>query len=249
MSMLRKLGGGIGSIVFSFALGFLILNLGMAELTTYNTLKPIFASIAASQFEKNFEGEKIEQIHTYLTAQCVGKESVEMDLGESQKVVLKCSDVLVTKKEDLPKLFLNKIFDNIYYKEYNCDFIKCLQNSDQKGIATLLVSKKANEFFNQATIYLVVGTVVGLLLILASLKTWSGRLKTIGITCVSVGIFFLAIPLLKNYFIQQVSTDVSGLGGALDVVMNMFYEKLLIVFVTGVVLVIVGFLIGRIRKN
>jgi len=249
MSMLRKLGGGIGSIVFSLVLGVLILNIGMTELTNYNTLKPIFVSIAAPQFEKNFEGEKINQIHTYLTTQCYEKENAEMDLGGNQKLVLSCTEVNATKKEDLKELFSKKIFDSIYYKEYSCDFIKCLQNIDQKTFYNLLISKKANEFFKQVTIYLVAGVVVGLILIMVSLETWSARLKTIGFTCISVGIFFLVIPFIKDYALQQASVDVSGAGGILDVVMNIFYEKMLIIFVAGVILVIVGFLIGRIRKN
>jgi hypothetical protein len=249
MRMLRKLGGGIGSVVFSLALGILILNMGMEEFTNYNTLKPIFVSIAAPQFEKNFEGEKINQIYTYLTTQCSNKESVEMDLGGNQKLVLSCAEVNATKKEDLKELFSRKIFDSIYYKEYSCDFIKCLQNSDQKTFYNLIISKKANEFFKQLTIYLVSGVVVGLILIIVSMETWSSRLKTIGFTCISIGIFFIVIPFIKDFALQQASVDVSGVGDILDVVMNIFYEKMLIIFVAGVILVIVGFLIGRIRKN
>jgi cellulose synthase/poly-beta-1,6-N-acetylglucosamine synthase-like glycosyltransferase len=152
--------------------------------------------------------------------------------------VLKCDDVRKSSPTDVLTLIGKPVLYDVYYKDYDCSFIECL-NKDGDDKFLVLLSLKANEFFKtiQNVFWALSG--VGLILILISVKGSDSKLKILGITLLSVGIPILILTLVKDYFIS-LPAGMENIGG---VIFDILFISFLIVTVIGLILTVVGCLL------
>lgn len=245
MSAIRKIGKSLGSSFFVFFLTATILILSMIQLTNPENMKLIFTDILNQQLKENSDYSKIySQVYQY----CSLDPTKPIELSSmDQNITLNCSDVQSKKSEEEFKNFLiGKVFDQIYYKKYDCSYIECLNRPVQNKIL-VLVSAKTNEFLKSILIYSIIATAVFAIIFAASCEKISGVFKGLGTSLIVIGlpyfiIEFLLIKLLPSELISKVSNII-------DQVLSSFSKKFLIVLAVGIILTIIGLIIEYVGKK
>jgi hypothetical protein len=246
MGILRSIVRSVGGFFFVLFLSMVILMMAVIEITEYDNLKPVVTDIIAQQLTNQTSPEQLSQIHAQLSSQCSGKETVEMPVGENLNVTLNCSSVNASKPEDLGTLIGGAVFDKIYYKEYDCEFIQCYQQSDSQGKISLFSTSLANQFFKKVLIYLWIGTGVFGLILLISSKGWEIP-KDFGKSLIVVG-----MPIIFTKFLKEkinLPTETSAAQPLIDKLLNSISNVYLIAIVAGAVLVVIGYLGNYMEKR
>src|SRR3989344_8040212 len=149
--------------------------------------------------------------------------------------------------QTFPTTLANAIFDKIYYKKYSCDFLQCLSNLDGNERFTIIITELGNRFFASSILPLAAATAAGIVLLAVSIRTWYGIAKSIGVTCIIVGLPYFTFPLLEQMLTgsQFATTEQSA---AIQPILAKVFEPMkmnfLLVFIFGVVLAVVGFVGG-----
>jgi len=249
MKILRKIGKAIGSIIFVLALSAAIFAISLTKLTEYNNLKGLVTDLIGSQIAKVVDNETLTQTHQQLLEECTKNETIQLATIIGQNVTIKCEDVEKTTPEGLMNLFTNALFDSIYYKKYDCSFIECLQKPDQSRL-TIFISLEAHSFFKNCQYILLIASGVGLAIMLVSIETWWNRLKSVGISLLSISLPLIILILFKDRIFSLLANgiDVKSItsitGQIFDSVSNIF----LIMLIAGVILTTSGYILQHFRK-
>jgi len=236
MGILRSIGKIVGDFFFVLCLSVVILMLTIAEVTEYNNLKPIVVGVINQQIRKQIEPDKLTIFQQNLN--CSSRETIEFPMNENENVTLKCSDIKNSNPEDLGSLIGSSMFEKIYYKEYSCEFIQCIQQADFQGKAMLFASSTANQFFKKSLIYLWIGTALFGIILLVSLKGWEIP-KNFGKSLIVVGIPFIFIKLLRDKL--NLPVDTVAVQPLVDQLFNSLSNRYLIVLIIGILLTIIGY--------
>jgi hypothetical protein len=231
-------------ILFTIFLSLLIIVFALANFTSYENLKPVFLNIAKQQI--NMTPQQLNSTYTTLMQLCKisGNETLYVESLE-----IKCSDIFSSTPENLPELIGSSTFEKIYFKKYDCQFFQCISLPGQDKFLFLL-SEQANTFFKKSIIYLELIVVLSAVILIASIETWSGRFKALGLSLIFVGAADFVIILLKGLMMQNLPQQIAEsadpiINQILDSVSNMY----LIIFIAGVVLFIIGFVMSYLSKR
>jgi len=244
MSILSTLGNFFGGLIFTLSLGALIFVLALAKFTEYGTLQPLIADTLAAELGKGIDPSESTAQLTALKANCTeNRQNIEIDLGKLIGTIqLKCSEIMTAKGEDIPKLLANSIFDKIYYKEYSCNFLQCLRTLQGEERFSVITTSVANKFFSTVIIPLAVAVVIGLALIAVSVRTWHGIMKSVGISCIFVGIPYFLFPIVEGIIKGFVPSEQSSiLQPIVATVIEPMRMNFLIVLIAGVALTVTGY--------
>jgi len=257
MPILATLGKFFGSLIFTLSLGMLIVVLALAKFTEYETLQPVVTSVLATTLSKETgerDSSELQQQVSALKERCSGiggKENLEVDLSEPiGQVQLKCADVLAIKSDEFPELLSRAVFDKIYYKKYPCDFLQCVKMLRGNERFAIFLTEVANEFFASLIIPLAAISVFGVVLIAVSIRNLYEIAKSIGISCVFIGIPFFLLPLIQNVANSLIP---SGQAAEIQPIITKIFESMkmnfLVVFAAGIALTIIGFVGGYFQKK
>jgi hypothetical protein len=250
MGIPRSIGKGVGGFFFTTFLTFLILIFSVIELTEYDSLKSIAADLIseATKTQLNVTESELVQLHSQLIKYCeIEKEEIQFPLG-NENITLKCSEVNATKPKDLFKLMSSAIFDKIYYKKYDCEFIQCLKEvKNKKENLAVLLSAKAHNFFKNTLNYLYVGTAISGVILAVSSMGLTGMLKSFGFSFLTVGIPFFLLPIIQK--VLPISVGAFAITPAIDQIFGNISTKFLVIFILGLVLAIVGYGIEYLKRK
>jgi len=271
MGVLRSIGKAVGGAIFTLSLVSLIVSIGLVQFTEYENMKTIFNEIFSSQIEgglgeispesvgkEAIEGmteKELGEMYQAFLEMCEGKESVDVPISESgETITIDCNELRAAQSEEegleavIGDVAATSIFDGIYYKEYDCGFLDCIQ-AGQVGI---VISAQGHEFFKRVRLYLAAGVAAGAAIILISAERWSARLKGLGWPLVFTGISYFLMDFTKNIIVpklpaaEQAGIDIMSLVDKMIApIMNIF----LIVLVVGVVLTAGGYALAYKEKK
>jgi hypothetical protein len=248
MSILRSIGKWFGSFLFTTFLVLAITSVSIIDFTSYENLKVAFGGLFG-QSMANVDQQTLDMILVTLRQECVGKESVQLPLREDYSITVVCSRVN-EPGANMRDIISTAVFDEMYYKKYDCNFIDCLRSGD----FTVVASAYGNQFFRSVQILMVVAAAVGVVLILACEETWPKRLRSIGLNMLFSSIPFFVIEVVLPTLIQNISPETSMLGsgqlnemmGELFAPMSMYFIYLL---VAGIAMTVAGFAWGYLEKR
>lgn len=243
MQILRSIGKWLGILILSFSLFLTIFMLFIVKFTEYDNLKSIFSELFITKLISNIDKTQLNQTYTTLLKECTQTESLEFSLGD-KNITLKCEDVKKSSPEELPNLIGESLFHDIYYKEYDCEFIECLQLSEEGFL--VILSSKANLFFRDIQNALWICTGIGTILIFVSVKEWKTKLKTLGITLLSISIPVLIIFYIKDYFLPTLPAEAAPITTQL---FSFIFNSFLIVTIVGMVLTVGGYSLKFLQKK
>jgi hypothetical protein len=130
------------------------------------------------------------------------------------------------------------MFDKIYYKEYECEFLKCIQEIKSPEQATIIFSQAGHVFLNGIFLPVLVITAFAGAVLFLLIETWPERFKAFGIEFFFIGIFFFLTPYLKNMFSGNLTPESKMAGDVFDMVFNLISPILLIFLVVGIILMV-----------
>ncbi len=242
MSILRVFGKILGSFLLSTSISLVLLNMMLIEITSYETLKSFTADII--QIPSNIGSNQLNQVHSSLKAECKDKDAINLKFG-NQNIEIKCTQILTSKPDDLLKIAISSIVDMAYYKKYSCEFIECLKGND----FSVILSAHGNSFLRSLQLPLSALVGVGLVTILASIETWSGKIKGIGFTLLFTSAPFFITSYFADKILLQVvpdaTTQLLAIANKILAPVSFYFAILLAI---GLVLVIIGFVIRKYEK-
>ena len=240
MSALRGVGKYLGCIFFCIFLALAVIPYGLYKFTDYDHLAPFFADVVKEQMGDKVSADQLALIRSALLISCKLVNRVEFPL-ENQEIVIDCAKVKETNASELPSLVGVAMFENIYYKVYNCNFMNCLNKAEGQEKFFLLISKKAHDFYFRLACYLLAGIVMSLAILVISSRRWS-KLINPGICMVIVGLnyFFL------NYFKTQMGDVPEQVS---EIIFSSFTSIFLKLLISGSVLAAVGIILHLISKK
>lgn len=252
MGILSTLGSVFGGLIFTVSLGLLVVVIALGQFTNYANLQPILSDVVANQIAKASSPSDIGNLTLQLKQECGGSSTqANVDLGtQIGNVSLNCSDVLQTQASQLSNLLGKATFDKIYYKQYSCDFLQCILQLQGNDRYLLVITSLANKFFNSAIIPLAAATVLGLGITIVAIRTWYEIFKSIGVSCLLIGIVYFTFPFIQTSVKQVAPSDQAAI--AQQVISNMFDSmraNLLIIFILGAFLATIGYVASFLIKR
>ena len=174
MGLLETIGKAVGGFILTFSLVALVFAYGYAEITNYDSLKPVFTEITTDQLNKL----DMNQLKAYIDQGCRLRDNFSISLGEIE-IMLDCKEIA---NANLTKYISEAVFKAFYYKDYDWAVIECLKNAmTAKNVQnmTVLLSAEMNAFLRQLALYLLAGIVIGIVIIILSLRKLFPILKAI----------------------------------------------------------------------
>ena len=253
MGMLSTLGNIFGSLIFIVALSLLIVAIALAKFTDYATLQPVMTKLLADGMRQQMAAADVDQQANALKTACTvtGNKTIALPSeGSLGQLELQCDKVLGTENSDFPNLYANATFNSLYNKEYTCDFLHCIQTLQGNDKYTVLISSLSNAFFHSIILPLAIATIVGIMLIIFSLKKLQKILKSIGISCILAGIMYFAFPIVQST-ISGIAKgqQVTSIDPVLSVLFEGMRSNLLLVLIAGIALTTLGFVISYLEKR
>ncbi|MEM5801859.1 MAG: hypothetical protein QXQ18_00525 [Candidatus Aenigmatarchaeota archaeon] len=248
MAFIRKMGKAFGSFLFSTFLFIFFITISLAQFTEYENLKNSLLPILNQQISSQISSEQIKKLHEILVLSCKEKEVIEFQVSQ-YNITLECKDIISSKPNDLTTLIALKVFDSVYYKEYNCPFLKCLLRGDIEGFLVIF-SVHGNNFSNSMIFYSIFGSIAGIILILISSESWSIRLRSLGwniifsITPLFLFFYFKDFLITRLLPLPEISLS-SIIIQLIDKIFEPIINYLLLFTIFGSVLIAAGYLIRK----
>jgi hypothetical protein len=241
--MLRTIGKWLGIFILIFFLFLTVFIHFMVKFTEFDTLSTLFTKIFVSNV---ISKDQLDQMYNNLLDECGNKMqngNVTLNIG-NKSVVLKCADIKKSTPEGLVDLAGKSFFTDIYYKEYSCSFLDCLSKPGEDKYLVIL-SQKANMFFRNIQTILWICTGVGAALIIISVKGLGDKLKTLGATLLFSGIS----TLILIYIITHLMSFPPEAMSVIDKMFGLFLNMLVAISITGLVLIILGFVLNFMHRK
>lgn len=235
----RSVGKILSAFIFTISLSTMMIFISLAEFTSYSNLKPVMTKVIASSFSDSLS-QQISTIERY----CKNREKLEIVVGE-KNFTINCSTF---KKETILDEISSEYFDQIYFKEYECEFIDCFRLNTTENFM-ILISKKGNELYIQARNWCMLVAILSGLFLFLSTKNWEERFKVFGSSFIFVGLPLFTLKYLSSQIISffNIKTEeMINLVQHLFSPLNLYYKVFLSV---GVVLLGIGYCISYYRKK
>jgi hypothetical protein len=253
MTILTKLGEIFGSLNFAVSFGFLIVFIALANFTQYNTLQPVITNEIENQLTNNVQQNQLDFLYLNLTEQCKTSSTAIVQLDNNNQADLKCDEIKNSNSSNIPHLIALSIFNQTYYKNYECSFLECVKGlmftnnstTQENQSVQIILTAKANDFFTKNQIFLEAGTVLGIILIIASVRVWYNILKIIGVTLLLAGIIYLFVPMIKggiSNITQNQNISNQTFTSIIDSLFAPISSLLKISLIIGLIFTIVGYL-------
>ncbi len=221
----------IGGILFTSFFSLLVIIAALVPLTEHDNLKPIFSSLISKQLT----GEQLSQVYSAVLLYCEKSQAFDMPL-DIEKITLQCKDVKSAGQNGFPDLVAGTLFDKIYYKEYNCSFMDCINQSP-----LVIISLHANAFLKDMMYLFALVSLISAVILAISSRGW-GIVKSFGTSLTFIGLSYFVIVFSKSLIPPQIM-DVGGqfINSVLDAIAFSF----LIVLIAGIALTAIWFVFGR----
>ena len=250
MSALSALGKILGGIILGLFLIGLIYASAMAQFTTHDNLQPAFTGLISMGMPVN--ESDFAQTKATFTQYCQQPGITVIDLGAlgggGPNMTLACSDVATaTSAAQLVQFIAIGAFNSLYYKNYSCDFISCLSTLPDSEKPTVIFSAHANAFLNQIVTWMIAGVVLGLALLVVSIRKPFGIVKAVGIEMIGAGVVaYVGMSFVKGMIPANMPDALAPL---LNSLFGALQNNFVIVLAIGVVLAVIGFVGARLAKK
>lgn len=244
MGFLRGLGKFVGSIIFTTFLVLAILLMEIVDFTSYDNFKSVAGEILEGQLFSAVSDSDLDDLQNFMLFQCSGRDKVSVPLFGGRPIVLSCSDVANSNKMQLKSLITTALIDNFYHRDFNCSFIDCVTTGNYENLL-IAVSGEGNEFYKSLQTYAWIGTALGLVILVMSTETWTGKMKGVGFNLVFVGLPFLLVGYFQSSLTPLIPPELeASVNPIMGGLMSSLKDKFMMVLVIGIVLVVAGYGLG-----
>jgi hypothetical protein len=264
MGLLRSFAKAFFGTIFTISLMSLLIVQNLLYLTTYDNMKNLFTQVAYNIFPQeikniNLSKNQIEQIKSILSLYCQGKEYIDLSNLLSQlnikiegmptNLVIKCSQldkIIPSDAESInaTSMLSNVLFDSIYYKSYDCNFVECIMKAKAPTDYLILISSSFNSFLSELLIYLGIGTFTSLFLFIFLETTWIKRINNIGWSLFWIGITPIIFIPMKSFVLSSLNipSEIQDvMKNFVDPMINSVFNNFYIILILGISLLVIGY--------
>jgi hypothetical protein len=264
MGLLRSFAKAFFGTIFTISLMSLLIVQNLLYLTTYDNMKNLFTQVAYNIFPQeikniNLSKNQIEQIKSILSLYCQGKEYIDLSNLLSQlnikiegmptNLVIKCSQldkIIPSDAESInaTSMLSNVLFDSIYYKSYDCNFVECIMKAKAPTDYLILISSSFNSFLSELLIYLGIGTFISLFLFIFLETTWIKRINNIGWSLFWIGITPIIFIPMKSFVLSSLNipSEIQDvMKNFVDPMINSVFNNFYIILILGISLLVIGY--------
>jgi hypothetical protein len=264
MGLLRSFAKAFFGTIFTISLMSLLIVQNLLYLTTYDNMKNLFTQVAYNIFPQeikniNLSKNQIEQIKSILSLYCQSKESIDLSNLLSQlnikiegmptNLVIKCSQldkIIPSDAESInaTSMLSNVLFDSIYYKSYDCNFVECIMKAKAPTDYLILISSSFNSFLSELLIYLGICTFISLSLFIFLETTWIKRINNIGWSLFWIGITPIIFIPMKSFVLSSLNipSEIQDvMKNFVDPMINSVFNNFYIILILGISLLVIGY--------
>jgi len=247
MAMARTFVKVVGGLFFTVGIALAITMVVLANLTAYDSLKPIISGVLGG-LNGNVDTGAMNATMEKLKQACEGKDTIELPMSETETAVVDCNEV--RRGATVEDIVAGALLDKIYYKQYSCGFIDCIKS----GELGVVFSEQGHAFFSSFQVVFLAVTALGAGLILVAADNWPSRLKSLGIPMIGFVVPYIilefVLPALVQRFVPAEASGVLGgeLGSVASGIINPVKVYFFCIFAAGLALTLAGFALGKIRK-
>ena len=245
-----KIGEKISGFIFSVLLVAIIAVSMLSSVSTYDSMSLLIENVAKEQkmVPADFNEADFSAIKQDFMDNCSasGADSITVPLEDGNKnAIFDCDKVsAMNDSADLFAMVAVSGFKEIYYKQYNCSFIKCFaQTENAADKVSLVLSQKAHDFYTNSYWYVVAATVlVGIAYIFFAGDLFKAA-RGLGWTFAIIGIGFIFTLLFKDTGIP-LGTGEQGASLTIPLAANIIaamQNYFIIYFIVGIILLAVGY--------
>jgi len=241
LSAISTIGNFIGGLILVVFLSSAVLVGGFAVATEENAIRSTISGVLNDALFEKYSTQDLEVVREGLQGECVFGNTAMQSLG-GISLDIPCETIRLGSASEIPDLVTDTYMDQVYFKEYSCDFVTCFNDAQGFEKAAVLVSAHANSFFNTMMWVFIALAIVGAVIVVASTRHFFNSLKTIGISTAAAGI--------PGFFVGGIREIVPLEGGAsiaayVDSILAFLSSTYLTIFVIGIILAVIGFVLGR----
>jgi len=241
----KKMGEGISGLLFSLSLAAILFVYTLSYFTSFDTLQPVVLDIAQEQQPpQQMDESQFQEVKGTLLAQCNDSTTgiIEVPLEGNNTAKLSCSELQnVNESKQVVGMVAKDVFKEMYYKNYGCSLIECLtrEGSDTDKL-TVLLSETSHKFLESLKIFTIIATIgFGILFAYFSGRP-SKMARNFGWAFTLLGSSFIITELMKLKK-QTAEGAASTMLKVMDTVLARFQIYLIVLFVAGVILLIIGY--------
>jgi len=218
----------------------------MVGFSEHDNLNEVFGSFISERLKE--DNPDLKEIHTNMLRECdkEGFSDIDIPFDSGNNISLSCSDIRNITSKELPVIISDKMFDGVYYKEFDCSFLECLMS----GNLDVIMSHKANNFF-KTWIYVFVLISLALIIPVYLLsESTSDFLKTMASCFVFVAVPFVFYDLI-NFIIFKISGRIfdPSTKMILDNLFNPVRTFAIVLIIFGLMIFLLGIYLKKRQKN
>ena len=249
MGFLRSASKAVAGTLFIIFLGMALTLMGLASLTSYETLKPLAADIISQQFASSADQQQLPQLLDDAKQQCQGQSEIKLS-SQNANLTIKCSDILAATPQDLPAVIASAAIDQTVKKSYACQPLDCLRTLQGSDRLFYIFSSEFNAFLGSIVIMLWIATAITGVGYFFALQGIEGRLKGFGIALITVGLPYF---VMNFFFVSMLPTllppQASSAAPLFAKILGQMSNNFLYVFIAGAALLVGGFIVGFATKR
>lgn len=197
----------------------------------YEVIKPEIVAVVGDASAKIVGADVIENSYSLMLVYCEFNSEYILEYGDEMALVIPC-DVISQGLNNVINYSVEEFVDEVYYKEYDCEFVDCVKTMELEK-ASVLVSKKAQDYWH-GKFYLVLMASLVLIVVMFFLVEQKTNLFILVGALLAVS----ALPFMKiNAFLNLISFEFIEFIG---VFFSQADSVFLISFSVGVVAIAVG---------
>jgi hypothetical protein len=231
------------SFLFVLSLSSFIIVWTLADFSQKSNIKPLMSEVIYQELNRQMDAYSEEQLKRYVSTLCANKENVETTISGID-LKISCKDFFVAN--DLKKFFAESIAESFYEASYSCEVIECL-NEERYDV---LVSRKGNEFYNQAFLPLIAASALsGLAIFTLEEGKLSKRIKTIAVLILVVCLPAIAINFLREPIKQRFISYSEIVDKIVENLLAIAFKKYLLAFIFGISLLAISLFLWLIERR
>jgi len=183
----------LGAVLF-LSLFLLNTTLTLSWSMEYEALQPSIISVSDSLLTQYNLTQIIEENKGLIDLYCLEQENLYIN-EQGIELNIPCT-ILTSDTDTILNYTLTQLIDQIYYQEYNCTLLQCIQQEEKPLV---LVSEKAQNFWQVKSYWLMLISLIILILMILIAKNKATPFFISGIMTIITAIPFSKIgPILNN---------------------------------------------------
>jgi len=221
------------SVLFftSLLIGNTLLTLNLS--LDYETIKPEITFVVKELIEKESSFENvIDEVYPAMELYCQNNSEFVFS-EQGQTFVISC-EAISQGKDSIIEEGINNAVENIYYKEYDCDFWNCL---GEQELPLFLISEKAKNYWQTKFCYVFLISLILIVLMFIFISSKTNLPLVIGSLLIVSSLPFMKLKSIISYFSDN------NLFELFAIFFSKSYFVFLIVLVIGIIILGLGILL------